>query len=247
MCLILVAYRAHPDYELLVAANRDEFHDRPTAPLAFWEDSPHVLAGRDLKEGGTWMGITRAGCFAALTNYRDPRSVQPNAPSRGHLVSDYLQGDEPALGYLDRLTPAGIAARIVRSEQSSAGYALAQAGARPIRLAAGAGSRVRTDAGRAVAPARGPHARARRRTARHGSAAGMGALAVTDFYRRAGLRHPIFHCTRGRQRWLRPHGGDDLGRRQPARVSVRLATAQVLAPGCLSGRSLIGYPCRTAH
>ncbi|MCU0806764.1 MAG: NRDE family protein [Candidatus Contendobacter sp.] len=109
MCLILVAYRAHPDYELLVAANRDEFHDRPTAPLAFWEDSPHVLAGRDLKEGGTWMGITRAGCFAALTNYRDPRSVQPNAPSRGHLVSDYLQGDEPALGYLDRLTPRAAA------------------------------------------------------------------------------------------------------------------------------------------
>ena len=105
MCLILLAYRAHPDYELLVAANRDEFHDRPTAPLAFWEDSPHVLAGRDLKEGGTWMGITRAGRFAALTNYRDPRSVQPNAPSRGHLVSDYLQGDEPAHGYLDRLAP----------------------------------------------------------------------------------------------------------------------------------------------
>lgn len=103
MCLILIAYRAHPSYELLIAANRDEFYDRPTAPLAFWDDSPQVLAGRDLKEGGTWMGITRAGRFAALTNYRDPRSVRPNAPSRGHLVSDYLQGAEPARGYLDRL------------------------------------------------------------------------------------------------------------------------------------------------
>ena len=104
MCLILIAYGAHPDYELLVAANRDEFHDRPTASLAFWKDSPQVLAGRDLKEGGTWLGVTRAGRFAALTNYRDPRSVRPNAPSRGHLVSDYLQGVEPARGYLDRLT-----------------------------------------------------------------------------------------------------------------------------------------------
>ena len=105
MCLILIAYRARPDYELLVAANRDEFHDRPTAPLAFWDDAPEVLAGRDLKEGGTWLGITRAGRFAALTNYRDPRSVRPDAPSRGHLVSDYLRGGEPARGYLDRLMP----------------------------------------------------------------------------------------------------------------------------------------------
>ncbi len=105
MCLILVAYRARPGYELLVAANRDEFHDRPTAPLAFWDDSPQVLAGRDLKEGGTWLGITRTGRFAALTNYRDPSSVLPDAPSRGHLVSDYLQDVEPARSYLDRLMP----------------------------------------------------------------------------------------------------------------------------------------------
>jgi uncharacterized protein with NRDE domain len=103
MCLILIAYRTHPRYDLLVAANRDEFHDRPTAPLAFWDDSPQVLAGRDLKEGGTWLGITRAGRFAALTNYRDPSRVLPNAPSRGRLVSDYLQGAESAHHYLDRL------------------------------------------------------------------------------------------------------------------------------------------------
>ncbi|KAB2924889.1 MAG: NRDE family protein [Candidatus Contendobacter sp.] len=103
MCLILIAYRIHPGYELLVAANRDEFHDRPTAPLAFWDDSPQVLAGRDLKEGGAWMGITGAGRFAALTNYRDPSRVLPDAPSRGHLVSGYLQGAEPARFYLNRL------------------------------------------------------------------------------------------------------------------------------------------------
>ncbi|MDG4550725.1 MAG: NRDE family protein [Candidatus Contendobacter sp.] len=103
MCLILIAYRAHFDYELVVAANRDEFHDRPTAPLAFWTDSPQVLSGRDLKEGGAWMGVTRTGRFAALTNYREPSRVLPNAPSRGHLVSDYLQGAEPARVYLEWL------------------------------------------------------------------------------------------------------------------------------------------------
>lgn len=103
MCLILFAYRRHPSFRLIVAANRDEFLDRPTAPLAFWSDSPQVLAGRDLKEGGTWLGITRTGRFAALTNYRDPARLVQNAPSRGRLVSDYLQGDEPAHAYLDRL------------------------------------------------------------------------------------------------------------------------------------------------
>lgn len=103
MCLILFAYRTHPGYELLVAANRDEFYDRPTAPLAFWTDHPALLAGRDLQEGGAWMGVSRAGRFAALTNYRDPDRVQPDAPSRGHLVRDYLCGAEPARTYLDRL------------------------------------------------------------------------------------------------------------------------------------------------
>jgi len=105
MCLILIAYRRHPRYPLLVAANRDEFHDRPTAPLAFWDDLPQIIAGRDLKEGGTWMGIDRTGRFAAITNYRDPSRASPNAPSRGHLVSNFLRSAEPARVYLDRLAP----------------------------------------------------------------------------------------------------------------------------------------------
>lgn len=103
MCLVLMAYRCHPVYELVVAANRDEFHDRPSAPLGFWEDAPDLLAGRDLQAGGTWMGVTRAGRFAALTNYRDPRRVKPDAPSRGHLVSGYLQGDQSASAALEQL------------------------------------------------------------------------------------------------------------------------------------------------
>jgi uncharacterized protein with NRDE domain len=104
MCLILIAYRCYPGIDLLVAANRDEFYDRPTAPLAFWDDAPQVLAGRDLQHGGTWLGVTQTGRFAALTNYRDPRQVRPGAPSRGQLVSAYLQGVEPATDYLARLT-----------------------------------------------------------------------------------------------------------------------------------------------
>lgn len=105
MCLILVAYRYHPKYELVLAANRDEYYDRPTAPMAFWEDAPDLLAGRDLAAGGTWFGITRQGRFAAITNYRDPSALRPDAPSRGPLVSDYLRDRESAWDYLQSLLP----------------------------------------------------------------------------------------------------------------------------------------------
>jgi uncharacterized protein with NRDE domain len=99
MCLILVAWRAHPDYPLVVAANRDEFFARPTAPASSWPDKP-ILAGRDEKEGGTWMGITRSGRFAALTNYRDPTRDRGVASSRGRLVVDYLGADEAPAAWL---------------------------------------------------------------------------------------------------------------------------------------------------
>lgn len=87
----MIAWRLSPDYPLIIAANRDEFFDRPTAPAAFWEDQPNVLAGRDLHAGGTWLGITRTLRFAALTNIRESReSFNPEAPSRGKIVSDFL-------------------------------------------------------------------------------------------------------------------------------------------------------------
>jgi uncharacterized protein with NRDE domain len=105
MCLILVAWRAHPDYPLVLAANRDEFFARPAAPAQWWPEHPGLLAGRDLQAGGTWLGITRSGRFAALTNYRDPARMQHTAPSRGALVRDWLlgQGTVPeALAELQR-------------------------------------------------------------------------------------------------------------------------------------------------
>ena len=107
MCLILVAWRVHPGYPLVVAANRDEFFPRPTAPAAFWIDSPQVLAGRDLEAGGTWMGATRTGRFAALTNFRDPTQMRKDAPSRGKLVADFLTGTEAPEAYLERIAGYG--------------------------------------------------------------------------------------------------------------------------------------------
>lgn len=101
MCLITFALDAHPAYRLVVAANRDEFYARPTAPAAWWADAPDVLAGRDLREGGTWMGVTRAGRFSAVTNYRDPGLAQKAAaPSRGALVADFLRGAADAESYI---------------------------------------------------------------------------------------------------------------------------------------------------
>ena len=104
MCLILFAYKVHPSYNLILAANRDEFYERPSSPADFREDAPQVLAGRDLQEGGTWMGIDRAGRFAAITNYRDPASWKNIAPSRGGLVSSYLCGNQSPDEYSDKIS-----------------------------------------------------------------------------------------------------------------------------------------------
>src|SRR5512136_1962263 len=107
MCLILFAWDVHPVYRLVVAANRDEFHARPTAPAAFWPEAPQLLAGRDLSGGGSWFGITRQGRFAALTNYRDPASHRPDAPYRGGLVTGFLLGGQSPAVYLAEVARQG--------------------------------------------------------------------------------------------------------------------------------------------
>jgi uncharacterized protein with NRDE domain len=103
MCLILLAHGAHLDYPLVIAANRDEYYRRPTAKAAFWQDHPRILAGRDLECMGTWLGVTRAGRFAALTNFRDPRERKIDAPSRGQLVSDFLASEREPREYLEEV------------------------------------------------------------------------------------------------------------------------------------------------
>jgi uncharacterized protein with NRDE domain len=104
MCLILLAWRAHPGLALAVAANRDEFHARPAAVAAFWPDRPAILAGRDLEAKGTWMGVARSGRFAAVTNYRGAREPSA-AESRGALVTRFLEGGEAPGAYMRALTP----------------------------------------------------------------------------------------------------------------------------------------------
>jgi uncharacterized protein with NRDE domain len=103
MCLIVFAYRVHPVYKLLVAANRDEFYGRPTAPAHYWEDRPDILAGRDLEKMGTWMGVTTSGRFAALTNYRDPKEETEGKRSRGELVADALKHKGSIKDYMQSL------------------------------------------------------------------------------------------------------------------------------------------------
>ncbi|MCY7388048.1 MAG: NRDE family protein [Burkholderiales bacterium] len=93
MCLIAFAWNAHPDYRLVVGANRDEWHDRSATPAGWWKDHPEILAGRDLKAGGTWMGVTRNGRFAAVTNFRDPGDKRSTARSRGELVTAFLNSE----------------------------------------------------------------------------------------------------------------------------------------------------------
>ena len=103
MCLISFAYRKHPQYQLILVSNRDEFYQRPTAPAHWWNDEPSILAGRDLKGNGTWMGFRKNGRFAALTNYRDGFNEQKDAPSRGHLVLSFLLSQNNSLEYLQQL------------------------------------------------------------------------------------------------------------------------------------------------
>jgi len=103
MCLILLAYRVVPGVPLIVAANRDEYFARPAAPAAPWTDAPRVLAGRDLSGSGTWLGVSRSGRFAALTNFRNPATHRNDAPSRGALVRDFLTGGMPAGSYVQGL------------------------------------------------------------------------------------------------------------------------------------------------
>jgi uncharacterized protein with NRDE domain len=101
MCLIVLAWRVRPEYPLIVAANRDEFHARPAQRAEFWQDHPAILAGRDLEANGTWMGVCRSGRFAAVTNYRGGRDANAKE-SRGALVTGFLLSDSSAKTFIDK-------------------------------------------------------------------------------------------------------------------------------------------------
>ncbi|MFN2373932.1 MAG: NRDE family protein [Cyclonatronaceae bacterium] len=103
MCLLVFAWKVHPDYDLILAANRDEFLNRPARSATFWDDEPELLAGMDLEGGGTWLGVTLDGKFSAITNYRDMKLHKENAPSRGKLPLNYLNGRKPPSTYIESI------------------------------------------------------------------------------------------------------------------------------------------------
>ena len=105
MCLAVIAWRAHPDYPLVLAANRDEFYTRSTRPASWWGQSVSLLAGRDEEAGGTWLGITRSGRMALLTNVRAPSERNPHAPSRGAIALGALQSAQPVGEWLRGQAP----------------------------------------------------------------------------------------------------------------------------------------------
>jgi uncharacterized protein with NRDE domain len=127
MCLVLIAYRTHQRYPLVLAANRDEFHARPAAPMHWWNDGPPLLAGRDLQAGGTWCGLDPRGRLALVTNYRDPTLAKPQGSSRGALVAEFLRGVRGAEEFV-----RGAAARAARyagfsllaMDETGLGYAI---------------------------------------------------------------------------------------------------------------------------
>lgn len=115
MCLILLAYRHHPQYPVVMLSNRDEFYQRPTQQAHHWPDAPQVLAGRDQQAGGTWLGVNRSGRFAAVTNFREPLTPPAGLRSRGELTQHFLTGHQTAAEYLQA---------VLRQQQQYAGFNL---------------------------------------------------------------------------------------------------------------------------
>src|SRR5688572_26417813 len=107
MCLIFLSIQEHPTYKLVIAANRDEFYNRKTQAAAFWNDYPNIVGGRDLEAMGTWMAMTKQGKISLVTNYRDLTNINPNAPSRGQLVTDFLLEDLSPKFYLEQIEAKG--------------------------------------------------------------------------------------------------------------------------------------------
>ena len=123
MCLVLVAYGTLPETPLLVAANRDEYHARPTDALHWWPDKPGIVAGRDRQAGGTWLGISRSGRFACVTNFRAGRAPAERLRSRGELITAFLQSPLPPMAFLENLAGSRYAGfNLLLSDGSTLAY-----------------------------------------------------------------------------------------------------------------------------
>ncbi|MDG2375554.1 MAG: NRDE family protein [Woeseiaceae bacterium] len=137
MCLIVFAWQSHPGYRLVLAANRDELHARPTRELHWWPDRPEILAGRDLEAGGTWLAASRLGRFATVTNYREGRPNKVGLKSRGALVTDFVTGDGSPEAFVRQIEDkryAGFSLLVASGDEL---WYISNRGDGPVRLAPG--------------------------------------------------------------------------------------------------------------
>lgn len=137
MCLVVFAWMSHPDYRLILAANRDEFHARPAQDANWWPDRPDLLAGRDLQAGGTWLATHRSGRFATVTNYRENQRVRPGLRSRGEIVTNFVTGTAEPINFLASITDASYAGvSVLAGNRENLCYA-SNRGDDPVSLAPG--------------------------------------------------------------------------------------------------------------
>ena len=134
MCLIVFAWKAHPDYQLVLTANRDEFHRRPSRPLHYWPDNSDVLAGRDLQAGGTWLAAHRQGRFATVTNYREQQEIKGKVESRGALVTNFVTGDASAGSFATSIDGENYAGFSLLASDGDDLYYVSNRGDQPTRL-----------------------------------------------------------------------------------------------------------------
>lgn len=137
MCLIVFAWQSHPEYKLVLAANRDEFHNRPSQPLHWWPDEPDVLAGRDLQAGGSWLATHRRGRFVTVTNYREQQTPGRKLSSRGELVTDFVSSNRSAADYADAITGNKYAGFNFLATDDDELWYVSNRGDKPTRLSAG--------------------------------------------------------------------------------------------------------------
>jgi uncharacterized protein with NRDE domain len=137
MCLVVFAWNAHPDYKLILAANRDEFHGRPSQDAHWWPDHSHILAGRDLQAGGTWLAMARSGRFATVTNYREQQKVQAGLRSRGEIVTNFVSDDVDAMTFVSSIAGEDYAGVSVLAVDLSNICYVSNRGDEPVSLAPG--------------------------------------------------------------------------------------------------------------
>ncbi len=139
MCLALFAFEVSPSYPLVLAANRDEFYNRPTRPMKQWSEGAEILAGKDVSAGGTWLGLHSNGRFAALTNYRDPATPMAHGPSRGEIIPELLTSSLDLQSHLEQLATTAQAYNgfnLLAGEQTAQGVTLYWYGNRHTRVEA---------------------------------------------------------------------------------------------------------------